>query len=120
MIIVVSKILKYFTLKTSKDDYVRNYIKYDLSRCIGRNQYSEKLHKLLTESKTRILAISSMGGMGKTTVALNYINNNNYNSYFKNILWITVGNRALESLVTNPIFNKLNYIYNQLFARFKE
>jgi tetratricopeptide (TPR) repeat protein len=65
---------------------------------IGRETMLAELHKKLATEKN-LLLVNGLGGIGKTTVAQAYVNNNEFAGHYNCIAWITVSTDMPRDLI---------------------
>jgi len=65
---------------------------------IGRDNLLNRIHEKLTTQKD-LLLVNGVGGIGKTTAALAYINHEDYQKHYSFIAWITVTENMLEDII---------------------
>ncbi len=81
---------------------------------IGREVQLESLHKGLAEGEP-LLLVNGMGGIGKTSLALAYVNRPEYCSRYGLIAWVTVSN-DIKTDMLDSLANSLNLNLNHLSA----
>jgi len=100
---------KDFLYQISKPNYINLCPYYVSKNLIGRDFYLEELSKNLEKNKIVYLE-SGIPGIGKTTLAKAFINEEKYYRSFENIAWITVSNNILENFIDQ--FSKSNNIFD--------
>ena len=70
--------------------------------CIGRDKMLEKLHENLINGKN-LLLVNGLGGMGKTTLALQYLSLPQYNSFYQHIAWVSLINQPFVDTFINSM-----------------
>ena len=81
---------------------------------IDRTDITREVNENLISENCRIVLLTGVGGIGKTTIALSYCNNSEYASQFDNIAWVTVVNVEHET----PCQNKLPSEYDGFQSSF--
>ncbi len=97
---VISEFIKEkdFILKILEPNYINRCPYYVSKNLIGREDYLEDLSKCLDSNKIVYLE-SGIPGIGKTTLAKAFINDEKYYNKWDNIAWITVSNNILENFI---------------------
>lgn len=81
----------------------QNWQKMSDLEIFGRGEELATLQKWVLQDECRLVAISGMGGMGKTTLTANLLKNlaSNQETKFANIIWLSLENApTLESILT--------------------
>jgi signal recognition particle GTPase len=62
----------------------------NLSDIVGRDEDMENINNHLTVNKGVVLIVNGIGGIGKTSTALSFINSEKYIANYNHIAWITI------------------------------
>ena len=103
----ILKIQQYLESKNEKQDttFITNYPKLYAGDFIGRKKEISTINEILKEKDS--LAIIGIGGIGKTTITLGYLNN--YHTHYKNIIWVNSDNNIVNAIAfNNEIADYLN------------
>ncbi|GLT84555.1 hypothetical protein SLE2022_027790 [Rubroshorea leprosula] len=73
-----------------RDDHSIKGFPFLVEKCSGRDDIQEKILKWLKGDKVTRIAVSGMGGVGKTTIMKNVHNQLLIESKFENVIWVTV------------------------------
>ncbi|GLT84557.1 hypothetical protein SLE2022_027810 [Rubroshorea leprosula] len=73
-----------------RDDHSIKGFPLLVEKCSGRDDIQEKILKWLKGDKVTRIAVSGMGGVGKTTIMKNVHNQLLIESKFENVIWVTV------------------------------
>ena len=73
----------------------------DLANVIGRENDLINLKQEVENSNNKIIAIKSLGGLGKTTILKSYVKQNR--TEFNHIIWINFQNNLVYSFINNII-----------------
>ncbi|GLT84563.1 hypothetical protein SLE2022_027860 [Rubroshorea leprosula] len=73
-----------------RDDHSIKGFPLLVEKCSGRDDIQEKILEWLKGDKVTRIAVSGMGGVGKTTIMKNVHNQLLNESKFKNVIWVTV------------------------------
>ncbi|MCP4676344.1 MAG: tetratricopeptide repeat protein [Deltaproteobacteria bacterium] len=76
---------------------------FDFKKTIGRQDLISKLHAKLVRKRASLVLIHGIAGIGKTTLALTYINNADYTRHYKNVAWVNV----LDDNIQDAMFQDL-------------
>jgi len=90
------------------------FSKIRLADVVGREEDLENIHRQLTENKGILLLVNGIGGIGKTTAALAYINSPKYTENYKHLAWITILSENLKKDFTEQLSNTFTgYEFNE-------
>ena len=78
---------------------------------IGRDKQLKELHKLLKTSNS-VALVNGIGGIGKTTIALEYIHNKKYNKNYRHIEWVTITSDIQSGFINNKFSDDIKFVYN--------
>ncbi|GLT60629.1 hypothetical protein SLA2020_333870 [Shorea laevis] len=73
-----------------RDDHLIKGFPLLVEKCSGRDDIQEKILEWLKGDKVTRIAVSGMGGVGKTTIMKNVHNQLLIESKFENVIWVTV------------------------------
>ncbi|GKU96887.1 hypothetical protein SLEP1_g10069 [Rubroshorea leprosula] len=73
-----------------RDDHSIERFPLLVEKCSGRDAIQEKILECLKANKITRIAVSGMGGLGKTTIMKNVHNQLLNESKFENVIWVTV------------------------------
>jgi len=100
----------YVKVTVYKKDYDSKYNKYLTpipirpSYFVGREDIlTEIAEKLDTNYRNPIILLSGIGGIGKTTIVMEFVNNELYTHKFNHIIWISIQNNLLSDFITTLI-----------------
>ncbi|GLT60632.1 hypothetical protein SLA2020_333900 [Shorea laevis] len=80
-----------------------------VEKCSGRDDIQEKILEWLKGDKVTRIAVSGMGGVGKTTIMKNVHNQLLNESKFKNVIWVTVSKDFNITVQQKKEFDILNF-----------
>ena len=66
---------------------------------IGRDEQLKRLHQMITAGRP-LLLVNGLGGIGKTTLAQEYVNNPLYSKAYHYIAWIPVSDNIKQAIIT--------------------
>jgi len=89
---------KEYLIKISLPNYVNQCPYYNPKNLIGRENSLKALSELLDKNKIMLME-SGIPGIGKTTLAKAYINDERYYNKYDNIAWVTVSNNIFENFI---------------------
>ncbi len=84
---------------------------YNNDNIIGRAKLLEKIDKTISTNKEVVL-VNGVGGIGKTTLALAYVNAETYAKQYDHIAWINITDNIQENLISQLSNNDTGYSYN--------
>ncbi len=92
---------------------------YNSEKLVGRDDKLEEIHKIIN-GKEQTICLNGIGGIGKTTLAKAYVNDNKYCHCFDHIAWVTISSKnpcldfiiALQDL-SSTSKNIINELRNQ-------
>ncbi|GLT84551.1 hypothetical protein SLE2022_027750 [Rubroshorea leprosula] len=73
-----------------RDDHLIKGFPLLVEKCSGRDDIQEKILEWLKGDRVTRIAVSGMGGVGKTTIMKNVHNQLLIESKFENVIWVTV------------------------------
>ncbi|WP_016951957.1 NB-ARC domain-containing protein [Anabaena sp. PCC 7108] len=97
---------KFSTKLETRKEFVHNWQNMSDLEIFGRDQELATLQKWILQDECRLVAISGMAGIGKTTLTGNLLQRlaSNQEVRFANIIWLSLENEpTLESLLTELI-----------------
>ncbi|MCP4656420.1 MAG: TIR domain-containing protein [bacterium] len=81
-----------------------NHIPFlDYKKTIGRQDLISELHTRLVHDKAPLVLVHGIAGIGKTTLALAYINNASYTRHYRNIAWVNVLNDSIRDAMLRDL-----------------
>jgi tetratricopeptide (TPR) repeat protein len=84
---------------------------YNQENLIGRKGLLEKIHQKLTKNREVVL-VNGVGGIGKTTLAYAYVNDETYTKHYNHIAWITVMDNIKDDLTNQLSNDDTGFTYN--------
>ncbi len=115
---IVKDDLNLYLSKLKKIDITKNSIKnltpvpaYNNDNIIGRAKLLKKIDATISTNKEVVL-VNGVGGIGKTTLALAYVNAETYAKQYDHIAWINITGNIQENLISQLSNNDTGYSYN--------
>ncbi len=85
---------------------------YSSKNLIGRKNLLDSIESELINNQSLCL-VNSLSGIGKTTIAKAYINNEKYAKQYRNIAWITLYDNLQEDFLDQLGNETIDFVYNQ-------
>lgn len=77
----------------------------EINQIIGREKQLDQLTCIISERKQKITVITGTGGIGKTSVALSFINDHDRTSCFSNIGWVSCSKSSIREDFINAFID---------------
>jgi tetratricopeptide (TPR) repeat protein len=85
---------------------------YNPDELIGRNETLKKISEEL-KTKNNVTLVNGIGGIGKTTIALAYVNTPTLMEQYDHIAWITVFDNIIDDTITQLTGSVPDFTYNK-------
>lgn len=86
----------------------------EINQIIGREVQLNQLTNIISEKRQKITVITGIGGIGKTSVALSFINDPERISCFSNIGWVNCSKNSIKEDFINAFFDYENIFKHDL------
>lgn len=95
---ILKKYYSQFCLQSKRLRYINAVPNYDITNFIGRDLLLQSIHSKLEEAQSSVL-VNGIGGIGKTTAALAYVNTIKYIAEYNHIAWVVKTDRLKDDII---------------------
>jgi tetratricopeptide (TPR) repeat protein len=102
---------KYLRVFPNKDNLIRSYLPNKPEYFIGRTDQLNELNNILKTNNVVVL-VNGLGGIGKTTIVLEYIHKKEYYKKYQHIEWVSVTDDIQSSIIIHKFSDSVKFIYD--------